>query len=44
MQMERVFDFEEKFDFQMPEIEHRPTTIRDRVKALQPHLSEENAA
>ena len=44
MQMELVFDFEEKFDFQMPDIEERPTTIGELVKALQPHLPEENAA
>lgn len=44
MQMELVFDFEEKFDFHMPDLQDRPTTLGELVKALQPHLSEEKSA
>lgn len=38
MQMELVFDFEDKFAFQMPEIEDRPTTVGGLVKLIQTHL------
>jgi len=44
MQMELVFDFEEKFGFQMPDLEERPTTVGELVKALRPHLPEEKSA
>jgi len=38
MQMELIFDFEDKFDFQMPDIEDRPTTIGALVKVIQANL------
>jgi acyl carrier protein len=38
MQMELVFDFEDKFGFQMPDMEDRPTTIGGLVKAILANL------
>lgn len=38
MQMELVFDFEDKFDFRMPEIDKRPTTVGGLVALIQQHL------
>ncbi len=38
MQMELMFDFEDKFAFQMPEIEDRPTTVGELVNLIQTHL------
>lgn len=38
MQMELVFDFEDKFGFQMPEIQERPQTVGALVALIQTHL------
>ena len=38
MQMELIFDFEDKFDFHMPDIEERPTTIGGLVTIIQSNL------
>jgi acyl carrier protein len=38
MQMELVFDFEDKFGFHMPEIQERPQTVGALVALIQTHL------
>jgi acyl carrier protein len=38
MQMELIFDFEDRFDFKMPEFEERPTTIGGLAKVIQINL------
>lgn len=38
MQMELIFDFEEKFNFQMPDLDERPTTVGELVKVVQDNL------
>jgi acyl carrier protein len=38
MQMELLFDFEDKFGFQMPDTEERPTTIGGLVQLIQANL------
>jgi acyl carrier protein len=43
MQMELVFDFEDKFNFQMPEIDERPTTVGGLVKVIQANLPQTSA-
>ena len=43
MQMELVFDFEDKFDFHMPDIEERPTTVGGLVRLVQAHLPDGSA-
>ncbi len=38
MQMELIFDFEEKFSFRMPEVEDRPVTVGELVDLIKAHL------
>jgi len=38
-----VFDFEDKFNFQMPEIDERPTTVGGLVKVIQANLPQTSA-
>lgn len=40
MQMELVFDFEDNFNFQMPDIDERPTTVGGLVKVICANLPE----
>jgi acyl carrier protein len=43
MQMELIFDFEDKFAFQMPDLEERPTTVGELVKVVQQNLPDAQA-
>jgi acyl carrier protein len=43
MQMELIFDFEDKFNFQMPEIEDRPTTVGALVMVIRANLPQASA-
>ena len=38
MQMELVFDFEDKFGFQMPDVQESPQAVGGLVALLQTHL------
>lgn len=41
MQMELIFDFEDKFHFQMPDLDERPTTVGELVQVVQANLPSE---
>jgi acyl carrier protein len=44
MQMELIFDFEDKFSFHMPDLEDRPTTIGELVRVVQANLPDGSGA
>lgn len=44
MQMEMIFDVEDQFDFHMPDLEDRPSTVGQLMALLDEHIPASNLA